>query len=436
MSVSSTIRTIGYTGNGVATTFATTFPFQEANDLAVKVATVLKTLGVDYNVTGGGPGVATGNVVFVAAPANLAAIVITRTTDLTQATSLRTQGSFSPAVHENAFDKLTEIAQELAARITTLEGGSTNNATAGNGLLNTAGTWSVKPQVTGGLTVDATGVALLYNDVQANPGVFSDASGQSAGASPYAAREDHVHVALTAVAGTAQVGDAAAQGAATSLVRSDHKHAFPAPGAPPATNTDAAAAAAGTSLKFAREDHASVLATAAPTTISDSTSTQGTATTGVRSDHVHPHGNRGGGALHSVATQSIAGFESAADKLKLDSMGTNALQGTVQTNDGATATTLIDLGAIGAGQATTFLAQIAGLRSDASAGAGYHAAATFRNNGGVVSQVGATTTMATHADAATAFSFVISTNHVLLKVNGIAAQTWNWRASALMTTAP
>jgi hypothetical protein len=37
-----------------------------------------------------------------------------------------------------------------------------------------------------------------------------------------------------------------------------------------------------------------------------------------RADHVHAHGNRGGGTLHSTATSSTAGFMSAEDKMKMD----------------------------------------------------------------------------------------------------------------------
>jgi hypothetical protein len=39
-----------------------------------------------------------------------------------------------------------------------------------------------------------------------------------------------------------------------------------------------------------------------------------------RADHVHAHGDQMGGTLHAVATQSTAGFMSAADKAKLDSL--------------------------------------------------------------------------------------------------------------------
>jgi hypothetical protein len=37
-----------------------------------------------------------------------------------------------------------------------------------------------------------------------------------------------------------------------------------------------------------------------------------------RGDHVHGHGSQAGGSQHSVATTSVAGFQSAADKAKED----------------------------------------------------------------------------------------------------------------------
>ncbi len=53
--------------------------------------------------------------------------------------------------------------------------------------------------------------------------------------------------------------------------------------------------------------------------LSDFDSFQGMSNNVPRADHVHAHGNRGGGLLHPVATTSTAGFLSAADKLKISS---------------------------------------------------------------------------------------------------------------------
>src|ERR1041384_280978 len=44
----------------------------------------------------------------------------------------------------------------------------------------------------------------------------------------------------------------------------------------------------------------------------------GSDTDASRSDHVHAHGDQAGGSLHSTATTSVAGFQSAADKAKED----------------------------------------------------------------------------------------------------------------------
>lgn len=52
-----------------------------------------------------------------------------------------------------------------------------------------------------------------------------------------------------------------------------------------------------------------------------SSNAAGTATTYARLDHVHSHGDQAGGSLHAVATTSVAGFMSAADKTKLDGLG-------------------------------------------------------------------------------------------------------------------
>jgi hypothetical protein len=42
----------------------------------------------------------------------------------------------------------------------------------------------------------------------------------------------------------------------------------------------------------------------------------GTGSSVSRTDHVHAHGNQAGGALHANATTTVAGFQSAADKVE------------------------------------------------------------------------------------------------------------------------
>jgi hypothetical protein len=73
----------------------------------------------------------------------------------------------------------------------------------------------------------------------------------------------------------------------------------------------------GVSTDKARADHIHNIPTATPVTIGTSNQ-QSAAATFAKSDHVHNHGNLGGGSTHATATSSVAGFMSAADKAKTD----------------------------------------------------------------------------------------------------------------------
>ncbi|MDX1421546.1 MAG: hypothetical protein R3322_00310 [Kiloniellales bacterium] len=66
------------------------------------------------------------------------------------------------------------------------------------------------------------------------------------------------------------------------------------------------------------------LSLGAPIAISDTTNSAGSANSFPRSDHVHAHGSRGGGTLHTAATAGVSGFMSAADKSKLDGIPASA----------------------------------------------------------------------------------------------------------------
>lgn len=111
MTVSSTINSISYTGNGVLTTFAYPLKIFADTDLQVYVNGVLKTLTTDYTVTGVG-NVGGGNVVFGVAPAAVA-ITIKRVVATTQLTDYVAGDSFPAETHEAALDRLTMICQQL-----------------------------------------------------------------------------------------------------------------------------------------------------------------------------------------------------------------------------------------------------------------------------------------------------------------------------------
>ncbi len=124
MAITTATSRISYTGNGATTVYPVTFRFLSNDQVVVKYtpsggAETTLTEGVHYTVTGAGE--ATGEVTIISfTPANLSDITIERQVDYTQGVAFRAQGSFSPAVHENALDLLTMQTQQLSRDISDL----------------------------------------------------------------------------------------------------------------------------------------------------------------------------------------------------------------------------------------------------------------------------------------------------------------------------
>lgn len=116
MTISSTTNRVAYTGNGVTTAFAFPYKFLDDADLKVYVDDVLKTLTTDYTVSGEGED-SGGTVTFVVAPANSTSVVILRDPAVTQGLDLVENDPLPAESVENAFDKLTMIAQRLDDRL-------------------------------------------------------------------------------------------------------------------------------------------------------------------------------------------------------------------------------------------------------------------------------------------------------------------------------
>ena len=94
-----------YTANGVATSFAVAFQCLSKDTLIVTINGVEQS-SVLWNFTGG-------NVVFVAAPANLAIVGIERSTALTREVTYQTyDNSFRPSVLNGDIDRLWHVLQE------------------------------------------------------------------------------------------------------------------------------------------------------------------------------------------------------------------------------------------------------------------------------------------------------------------------------------
>lgn len=117
MTVSTEVDHNEYTGNGVTTTFPYTFRIFQKSDLVVQVVDLNENiteliLDTDYIVTGAG-GYNGGNVILSKALVNGYQISISRELPVTQDTDLRNQGKFFAEVHEDAFDKLTMLIQQV-----------------------------------------------------------------------------------------------------------------------------------------------------------------------------------------------------------------------------------------------------------------------------------------------------------------------------------
>lgn len=117
MTVSTEVDHNDYAGNGVTTSFPYTFRIFKKSDLVVQVVDLNENiteliLDTDYTVTGAG-GYTGGNVVLSSPLANGYQISISRELPVTQETDLRNQGKFFAEVHEDAFDKLTMLIQQV-----------------------------------------------------------------------------------------------------------------------------------------------------------------------------------------------------------------------------------------------------------------------------------------------------------------------------------
>ncbi len=132
-----------YTANGVTTSFAVTFQCLSKDTLIVTI-NGLEQSPTLWNFTGG-------NVVFVAAPANLAIVGIKRSTALTREVTYQTyDNSFRPDVLNNDIDRLWHVLQENQYIYNKKVDKSAQIQTLGNlqggGAIESGLTLSLKPQ--------------------------------------------------------------------------------------------------------------------------------------------------------------------------------------------------------------------------------------------------------------------------------------------------
>jgi len=137
-----TSKTGPYNGNGTTTVFSYTFEVQDEAHLVVTLADAtgvetVQVLNTDYTVSGvGNPG--GGQITMTTAPAASYTLTISRNVPITQEIDLENRRSVAPEVLEDAYDKLTQIAQDLneqvgrSLKISVTESGAPNTSLQGD----------------------------------------------------------------------------------------------------------------------------------------------------------------------------------------------------------------------------------------------------------------------------------------------------------------
>lgn len=116
MTVTTTLDRQYFPGDGANKNFPFNFKFFDNSQIYVYLidpsgAVVGKILNVDYTLSGAmSPG--GGQVVMTIAPPLNYQILVQRKLPITQPTSIRNQGAFFPAIHEDVFDRLTMLVQQ------------------------------------------------------------------------------------------------------------------------------------------------------------------------------------------------------------------------------------------------------------------------------------------------------------------------------------
>lgn len=119
MTVPTTNNTVVFNGNGVTTVFPFGFPFKANGDIKLyskDASGVVQPVLSGFTLTGAGSPNG-GTVTMAAAPATGTKLVIAREMVIKQLIDLRNQGKFFPETHEEAFDILTMLIQQVSERV-------------------------------------------------------------------------------------------------------------------------------------------------------------------------------------------------------------------------------------------------------------------------------------------------------------------------------
>lgn len=439
MAVTSETSSVEYVTNGVTTVFPTGYRFLKSSELKVRytptagVETLLAE-GVGYTVAG--EGLDAGGTVTTLAALAAGKLVIERTVPLTQTTAFRTQGTFRPEVHEDAFDEAVFRDQQLERRVKALESaGAAGDVVAGDGLTS-SGLAPMTLAVGAGDGILVTADAVSVDFAAGAPAIIGAGAG-SAGLGLDAARGDHAHQVATAAPVALVVGSAGGTGASGSLAKADHVHPIPQAGAGDLAAVDAGAPSAGATGVFADGGHKHTVTVAAPVELTDTTTAIGGATSLACSNHQHAHGNRAGGTLHAVATAADAGFMSAVDKSKLDGLSADDVTDKTGQTTNAVATLLMQWTPTNQTAEEVELT-VTGRKQGAVDAGGYRRRFVVSRFDGVTSLVGTVDTIGAdkETNAAWDISVTIASPAVQVMVTGVAATVIDWHGRARRVVAP
>lgn len=406
MTVPSETSQVLYTGNGATTNFGTVFRFRLNSHVKVYTKTgaaaeVLQAEGVHYSLAGAESD-SGGTVVFGVAPANGVQVRILRDMPFVQEVDFSTFGEFSPTTHEKAFDDSVYRDQELDRRVSALESaGAPGAVLAGDGLAFLVDGQTLHVVPGSGIMTEFGAIAVDRQiDDQPEPVGTVGLPGTSTKVSP----GDHVHAHGNLPGGALHAN---ASGATAGFMSAADKSAldtlagtvFGAVGSIQAVGT---AAAAGVSGKWAD------------------------------AEHVHPHGNLTGGALHALAVAGVSdGFMSGADKALLDAIvsGDAVSTHTITTSD-ATPTILAQFTPSNESAESVEIRVAAKGPAGGTVGAAFVLLAGFFRRDNTTSQIGSTTSaFAQTSGGASAVALTVTNPTFNLQVTGLAATTIKWVAT-------
>lgn len=207
MSLNNNVPISQHTGNGVTTSFLYDFKIFLATDLVVEADGVVKTLNVDYSITGIGND--TGDVIFNVAPANGTAILLYRAVAFSRSIEYQYQGALPSVVVNRDIERLWMAAQELQTKVV---------RSFQLPLSITGVDVTLQAPIPGrSIKWNATGTALIYSDQ--DPDVIAAAAAASAAAA--AAFQAAVALDADEVEADRQAAEASAAAAAASAASID-----------------------------------------------------------------------------------------------------------------------------------------------------------------------------------------------------------------------